>query len=288
MNEISPHMIYCSLTGYGSSGPYHKRPGYDVIAASVGGLLSVTGSENGDPCKVGVAMTDIATGLYAHGAILAAMLERNKTGKGQHIECNLLSTQVACMINLASTYLNGNQDSKRWGTAHASIVPYQSFSTKDGYITIGAGNNEQFAALCERLDLNHLIDNNDYKSNALRVINRIRLISILSDTFKKRNTSDWLKIFEGVRFPYGPINKLSEVFSDPQVIHNEMVQTIQHSSSGDIRLVSPPVRYSQSENYIRLPPPVLGEHTKKILKGLLGYSDDNICDLVNDRIIQCG
>ncbi|GIY52188.1 succinate--hydroxymethylglutarate CoA-transferase [Caerostris extrusa] len=149
LNKVAPHLIYCSITGFGSTGPYSTRPGFDVIAASIGGLLNITGPENGEPCKIGVAMTDLSTGLYAHGAIMAALLQRMKTSKGQKIDCNLLSTQASLLVNISSNFLNGKKEAKRWGTAHESIVPYQAFETKDGYITLAAASNRQFKILCE-------------------------------------------------------------------------------------------------------------------------------------------
>lgn len=153
LHKKAPHLIYCSISGYGSSGPYSSRAGYDVIAASIGGLLSITGPEDGDPCKTGVALIDLATGLYAQGAIMAALLQRIKTGMGQKIDCDLLSSQVSLLANIGSNYLNGKKEAKRWGTAHESIVPYQSFKTKNGHITIGAGSNKHFKILCENFTL---------------------------------------------------------------------------------------------------------------------------------------
>ncbi|GIY87724.1 hypothetical protein CEXT_166321 [Caerostris extrusa] len=153
--KIAPHLIYCSVTGFGSTGPYSTRPGFDVIAASIGGLLNITGPENGEPCKVGVAITDLSTGLYAHGAIMAALLQRIKTGNGQKIDCNLLSTQVSLLINISLNFLNGRKEAKRLGTAIESIVPYQAFKTKDGYIALGAASNRQFKILCEILNIQH-------------------------------------------------------------------------------------------------------------------------------------
>jgi succinate--hydroxymethylglutarate CoA-transferase len=211
LKKIAPQLIYCSVTGYGPKGPYKTRPGYDVIAASVGGMVHITGPEDGAPCKPGVAMTDIATGLYAHGAILAALLNRTHTGKGQKIDCNLLSTQIACLINLGSNYLNVGIEAKRWGTAHASIVPYESFPTSDGYITVGTGSNGKFLDLCSRLKIPDVAQDLKYETNALRVQNRSELINKLRNIFSKKTSEDWMKIFEGATFPCGPVNNLSRV-----------------------------------------------------------------------------
>lgn len=211
ITKIAPHLIYCSLTGYGSQGPYANRPGYDVIAASLGGLLHITGSKDGPPCKVGVAMTDLATGLYAHGAIMAALLQRARTNKGQRIECNLLSTQIASLINVASNYLNGDIEATRLGSEHGSIVPYEAFPTKDGYMTVGAGSDAQFLELIERLKLIEIADNEKFKTNTARVRNRVELLQILRDTFKGKTNEEWSSIFEGSSFPYGAVNTIKEV-----------------------------------------------------------------------------
>jgi len=209
--SIAPHLIYCSLTGYGSQGPYANRPGYDVIAASLGGLLHITGPKDGPPCKVGVAMTDLATGLYAHGAIMAALLQRSKTNRGQWIQCNLLSTQIASLINIASNYLNGTKEATRWGSEHESIVPYEAFPTKDGYMTIGTGSDAQFLELIKRMQLSELANDDKFENNTARVKNRVELLQILRNVFKKKTNQEWSVIFEGASFPYGAVNTIREV-----------------------------------------------------------------------------
>ncbi|KAA0185099.1 hypothetical protein HAZT_HAZT000463 [Hyalella azteca] len=281
-----PGLIYCSLTGYGPTGPYSKRPGYDVMAASIGGLMSVTGPAQGPPCKVGIAMTDLATALFAHGAIMAALIERSKTGRGQKIDCDLLSTQVACMTNLASSYLNGNVEGKPYGSAHASIVPYQAFQTKDGYISVAGNNNEQFSSLCHNMDLSYLLTCNKFSDNSSRVRHRDELLPVLEKRFLELTTGDWLERFEGATFPYAPVNTLSQTFADPQVVHKEMVQTIDHPSIGPIKLLAPPVQFSESVNQIRSHPPRLGEHTRTILTELLKYEPHFIEDLARRKIVQ--
>ena len=270
------HLIYVSINGFGSHGPYSQRPGVDVIAASYGGLLHITGPENSEPCKVGVAMTDVATGLYAHGAIMAALLHRNKTGKGQHIEADLLSTQLACLVNLGANYLNAQKEAVRLGTAHESIVPYQGFKTSDGYITIGAVNNTGFKEFCNRLNEHQLLEDPRYTSNEQRVKHRDVLIPYLQSVLITKSTSEWLNIFEGCNFAYGPINNLESVFSDPHVKASGQVKELNHPGAGDIKLVGPAVRFSDCENSIRLPPPTLGQHTTEILQQYLNYHPDQI------------
>uniref|UniRef100_A0A182UFH8 Uncharacterized protein n=1 Tax=Anopheles melas TaxID=34690 RepID=A0A182UFH8_9DIPT len=210
LKSIAPSLVYCSITGFGTEGLYKAKPGYDVIAASMGGLLHITGSEDGPPAKVGIAITDIATGLYAHGAILAALLQRYRTGRGQKIDVNLFSTQVACLINVASNYLNAGKEAKRWGTAHESIVPYEAFETKTGYITLGCGSDAQFVSLCRLLGVAELAQDERFASNRTRVSHRKELIAILSDILKSKSSSDWMRIFEGASFPVGPINSMKE------------------------------------------------------------------------------
>ncbi|GIY20143.1 succinate--hydroxymethylglutarate CoA-transferase [Caerostris darwini] len=285
LNKVAPHLIYCSITGFGSTGPYSTRPGFDVIAASIGGLLNITGPENGEPCKVGVAITDLSTGLYAHGAIMAALLQRIKTGKGQKIDCNLLSTQVSLLINISLNFLNGRKEAKRLGTAIESIIPYQAFKTKDGYIALGAASNRQFKILCEILNIHHYSTDPRFLTNKDRVQNRKILISELTGIFLKKSTHMWMTMLEGSGIPCGPVNDMKQVFSDPQVIHNKMVIDMIHSTAGNLRLTGPAVKYSNSINEARLPPPGFAEHTDVILSNVLSYSKDKILDLRKSKII---
>lgn len=286
LKSIAPHLIYCSITGYGPTGPYSKKPGYDVIAASVGGLLHITGPQNGEPVKVGVAVTDLATGLYAHGAIMAALLKRAKTGRGQKIDCNLLSTQVASLINIGSNYLNANKEASRWGTAHESIVPYEAFPTKDGYFTIGTGSDMQFKDFCNRIGKPELSTNNKFLTNKLRVQNRQELITILRQKLAEKTNKEWAKIFEGGQFPCGPINSLQETFNDPHIKEIGLVETIQHPIAGEIKVVGPPVKYSEGGNCVRNPPPTLGQHTVQVLENVLGLQNDQILQLKDKKIIH--
>lgn len=286
IKKINPSLIYCSITGYGSVGPYAKRPGYDVIAASMGGLLHITGSENGPPSKVGVAVTDLATGLYAHGAIMAALLQRYKTGKGQKIDVNLLSTQIASLINVASNYLNAGKEAKRWGTAHESIVPYEAFKTKNGYITIGTGSDCQFVALCDYLKIPQVAKDPKFNNNEQRVQNRTELIDLLSQIVAKETSQYWMDLFSDAPFPVGPINKIADVFDDPHIKYIELVKTLEHPIGGDVKVVGPPVVYSDSLNTARTAPPTLGQHTDEILREILNYDKGKIQSLKNEKIIQ--
>ncbi|KAJ8673452.1 hypothetical protein QAD02_004714 [Eretmocerus hayati] len=279
VKSIAPHLIYCSLTGYGSTGPYANRPGYDVIAASLGGLMHITGPKDGPPCKAGVAMTDIATGLYAHGAIMVALLHRMKTGKGQWIQCNLLSTQIASLINIGSNYLNAGKEAGRWGSEHESIVPYEAFPTKDGYMTVGTGSDAQFSDLVDRLNLSKLKTDERFKTNVERVKFRDELLKILRAKFQEKSNEEWNMILEGSSFPYGAVNNMKQVFNDPHVQYTKIVKQVEHPKIGTMKIVGPPVQYSYSENSIRLPPPSLGQHTSEVLKNILSYSDETLVEL---------
>ncbi|XP_026649222.2 succinyl-CoA:glutarate CoA-transferase isoform X3 [Zonotrichia albicollis] len=248
IKKIAPHIVYCSITGYGQTGPVVQRGGYDSIAAAVSGLMHITGHEDGEPVRSGVAMTDLATGLYTYGAIMAGLLQRYKTGKGLHIDCNLLSTQA--------------------------------FKTKDGYIVVGAGNDHQFVTVCKILNLPEVSKDSRYKTNTLRVQNRKELIDILSTRFSEKATIEWLQLFEGSGVPYGPINNMQQVFSDPQVLHNGLVMEMNHPTAGKIAVPGPGVRYSEFAMSHPKPPPLVGQHTVEILKSVLGYEDDAIEELL--------
>ncbi|XP_019932889.3 succinate--hydroxymethylglutarate CoA-transferase [Aedes albopictus] len=286
LKKIAPSLIYCSITGYGPVGPYRNKPGYDVIAASMGGLLHITGSENGPPSKVGVAITDIATGLYAHGAILAALLQRTKTNRGQKIDVNLLSTQVACLINVASNYLNAGKEARRWGTAHESIVPYEAFPTSNGYITIGCGSNIQFEALCNYLQIPDVAKDERFATNQTRVKHRQELIAILAPIIQQRTSAEWMATFSDAPFPVGPINSMAEVFRDPHIEAIQLVKSLDHPTAGIVKVVGPPVVYSEAGNQARTAPPLLGEHTDQVLRELLNYSEDQVEMLRRKGVIQ--
>ncbi|KAI9292059.1 CoA-transferase family III [Neoconidiobolus thromboides FSU 785] len=285
LNEINPKLIYASITGYGPSGPYKNKPGYDVMVEAEGGLMHITGEKEGSPVKVGVAITDITTGLYAHGSIIAALFKRFKTNKGQKLDISLIESQIACLANIASSYLIGDINSQRQGTEHGSIVPYQSFPTKDGNIVIGAGNDKQFKILCENVIKDvQLLNNSKFKNNSERVKNRIELISILSNYFKSKDTKEWLNILKDFQIPYAPINDIKAALQHPQVINRNMIQSILHPTLGNIKLVGPAVKYSDKDVYIRSPPPTLGQHNNEILMNL-GYSLKTINEFKNNGVI---
>lgn len=285
LSSINPRLVYCSITGYGQKGPYSQRAGYDVIVSGVGGLMHITGPQDGEPCKVGVAMTDLATGLYAHGAIMAALLDRQRTGLGQHIDCSLFSTQVASLVNIASNYLNAGLEATRHGTAHPSIVPYQAFRTKDGYILVGAGNDGQFKILCKCLSQPQLLTDHRYATNKVRVANRENLLKTLYEIFCQKTTSEWLAQLEGSGIPYGPINNMQAVFSDPQVIDQGLIQEIPHPTIGTVRLPGPAVKFSRTGTVSPTAPPTLGQHTDHILQELLGMDKTDVTALRQKMVL---
>ncbi|XP_004080875.1 succinate--hydroxymethylglutarate CoA-transferase isoform X1 [Oryzias latipes] len=285
LGEVNPQLIYCSISGYGQTGPQAQSPGYDSIASAVSGMMHITGPEDGEPVRPGVAMTDLATGLYAHGAIMAALLQLQKTGRGGHIDCNLLSSQVSCLSHIASNYLNAGKEAKRWGTAHESIVPYQGFRTKDGHIVVAAGNDKQFVQVCQVLELIELTQDPNYKSNKLRVKNRKKLLQTLSQRFQQEKTADWLRRFEGSSVPVGPINSIREVFSEPQVKHNALIQEMKHPTAGRIAVPGPAVRFSSFPPSGPTPPPLIGQHTVQVLRHTLSYDDGLISTLLESGAV---
>uniref|UniRef100_A0A3B4UXI6 Succinyl-CoA:glutarate CoA-transferase n=1 Tax=Seriola dumerili TaxID=41447 RepID=A0A3B4UXI6_SERDU len=285
LSRVNPRLIYCSISGYGQTGPQSQSPGYDSIASAVSGMMHITGPEDGEPVRPGVAMTDLATGLYAHGAVMAALLQRHKTGRGVHIDCNLLSSQVSCLSHIAANYLNAGKEARRWGTAHESIVPYQGFKTKDGHIVVAAGNDKQFVRVCQVLELVQLTEEPRYKTNKLRVQNRKQLLHTLSHRFLQGKTADWLRRFEGSGVPVGPIHSIQEVFSDPQVKHNGLIQEMNHPTAGRIAVPGPAVRFSSFAPGGPTPPPVIGQHTVQVLRDTLSYSDDVIKTLLEIKAV---
>ncbi|KAG0355676.1 hypothetical protein BG005_005379 [Podila minutissima] len=274
--ELNPKLIYTSITGYGQTGPYRSRPGYDVMIEAEAGLMYITGEEDGTPVKVGVAVTDLTTGLYAHGAIMAALLARARTGRGQHIDCSLLDAQIATLANIASSYLIAGQEAKRMGTSHPSIVPYQVLPSSDSHIMIGAGNDGQFKILCNVLGLDELVQDNRFRTNKDRVQHRAELIGLLTTRLRTKSNQEWLAALEGRGIPFAPINNLEQTFQHPQVLARDMVRTVEHPKAGKIKVTGIPIKYSETKPSIRLPPPCLGEHTEEVLREVLGYDEGKI------------
>jgi crotonobetainyl-CoA:carnitine CoA-transferase CaiB-like acyl-CoA transferase len=280
LKRINPRLIYCSITGFGQTGPYAARPGYDFLVQGMGGLMSITGRAAGEagagPQKAGVAVADILTGLYAATGILAALVHRERTGVGQHIDLSLLDVQVASLANQAMNYLVGGTVPQRLGNAHPNIVPYQDFPTSDGFMIIAAGNDTQFTRLCEAMDLPELAADPRFAANKDRVVNRTMLIALLSAVTATRATAQWVDALELAGVPCGPINAIDAVFADPQVQSRGMRIEMPHPVSGSVSLVANPLRLSETPVTYRTAPPTLGAQTHAVLAGRLGMSDDEI------------
>ncbi|MDO9404615.1 MAG: CaiB/BaiF CoA-transferase family protein [Polaromonas sp.] len=269
LKATNPRLVYCSITGFGQTGPYAARAGYDFLIQGMGGLMSVTGQPDGEPGagpqKVGVALTDIMTGLYATIAVQAALAEREKSGLGQHIDLALLDVQVACLANQASNYLAGGLVPRRMGNAHPNIVPYQAFPTADGDIILAIGNDGQFARFCAVAGHAEWSTDPRFSSNAQRVANRAVLVPLLRQATVMRTSADWIAALETAGVPCGPVNRIDEVFADPQVKARGLHIDMPHALAGSVPLVANPIRLSGSPVAYQRPPPLLGEHTDEVL-----------------------
>nr|KMM72848.1 formyl-coenzyme A transferase [Coccidioides posadasii RMSCC 3488] len=286
LSALNPRLIYASITGYGQTGPYSNRAGYDVMVEAEMGLMHITGERDGPPVKVGVAVTDLTTGLYTSNAIMAALLARMKTGRGQHIDSALSDCQVATLSNLASSALiSGQKDSGRWGTAHPSIVPYRGYKTKDGDILLGGGNDKLFGILCERLGHPEWATDSRFVTNGLRVKNREAIDRLIEEIVKQKTTQEWLEIFEGSGMPYSAVNDIQGTLNHAHVRARGMVQEVEHPICGPMKLVNTPVKYSHATPGIRTPPPTLGQHTDEVLQDL-GFGTDNIDQLRRDGVVS--
>jgi crotonobetainyl-CoA:carnitine CoA-transferase CaiB-like acyl-CoA transferase len=289
LSSINPRLVYCSITGFGQTGPYATRPGYDVLIQAMSGLMSITGRSEGEagagPQKVGVALTDVLTGLYAAVAILAALADRERTGKGQHIDVALLDTQVACLANQAMNYLTTGVAPSRMGNAHPSIVPYQDFPTADGYVIIAVGNDNQFRSLCRALSEVKWADDVRFRTNADRVANRGALIALITQATVLKPTRDWVELLEANNVPCGPINTIHDVFEDPQVRARHLRQELPHPLAGSVPIVANPIRMSQSPVEYRLAPPLLGQHTRQVLMQIIGLPEPEIEALLAAEVI---
>lgn len=288
VSKVNPGIIYASVTGYGQTGPHSKRAGYDVMVEAEMGLMHITGHRDGPPAKVGVAVTDLTTGLYTSKSVMAALIARGKNGgKGQHIDVALADCQIATLANIASSCLiSGKPDSGRWGTAHPSIVPYKGFQTKDGDILLGGGNDRLFGVLCDKLGKPEWASDERYRTNADRVSRRDELEDMIEAITATKTTQEWLDVFEGSGMPYAPINDVKATLEHEHTQHRNMVTEVHHPSCGPMKLVSPPVKFSESKPSIRTPPPTLGQHTDEVLSGLLGMESGEIEALKKDGVVS--
>ena len=285
----NPKVVYCSITGFGQTGPYANNAGYDFMIQGMGGLMSVTGERDdlpgGGPQKVGVAVSDIMTGLYATVGIQAALMHRDRTGVGQHIDMALLDTQVAMIANLNMNYLISGVVPGRMGNAHANIVPYQAFPTSDGHVILAVGNDGQFEKFCQIANRPDLGDDPRFRRNADRVRHREILVPIVAALIKGRTTREWTSACDGAQVPCGPINRLDQVFADRQVVHRQMRIDLPHPLSGTVPQVVNPLKFSQTPLEYHSAPPLLGQHTAGVLAERLGYDETRIVELAARNVI---
>ncbi|WP_313170597.1 CaiB/BaiF CoA transferase family protein [Massilia oculi] len=289
LKAIKPDLVYCSITGFGQDGPYAHRAGYDFLIQGMGGLMSVTGERDdlpgGGPQKAGVALTDLMTGMYATVAVLAALTHRDRTGEGQHIDMALLDTQVAMLANVGSNYLNSGKAPKRWGNAHANIVPYQTFACADGHLIVATGNDGQYQKFVEAGGRPELANDPRFVTNPLRVRNRELLVPLLAEMVKLKKRDEWIALLEEKGVPCGPINDVGEVFANEQVVAREMAIDLPHPSAGQVKLVRNPIRMSATPATSGMAPPLLGQHTTEVLREVLGRSEEEIAALRERGIV---
>ena len=270
LKKTNPRIVYCSISGYGQTGPYREVPGYDFIIQAMSGLMSITGESGGEPMKLGVATVDLTTGLYAAVAILAALRERDRSGLGQRIDLSLMDSAISWLANVGSNFLVSGEVCGRYGNAHANIVPYQVFLAKDRHIAVGIGNDGQWRKFCEIAGARDLASDGRFATNPDRVKNRGELIPLLEKIFLRRDSSFWIESLWREGIPAGPINTVDKVFADPNTTAREMVVEMDHPAAGKVRLIGSPMKFSGTPVEYRLPPPLLGEHTASVLKERLG------------------
>ena len=279
---INPRLVYCSVTGFGQTGPYRHRAGYDFMIQAMGGLMSITGERDdqpgGGPQKAGVPIADLMTGMYASVAILGALRERDASGLGQHIDMALLDTQVAWLMNHNLNYLVSDEVPRRWGNAHPNLAPYQAFATRDGNLILAIGNDGQFRRFCAVAGLD-IATEPRFADNRSRLAHRDPLVALVAEAMRSKTTAQWMALLEAEGVPCGPINTIDQVFADPQVKHRGLQMTLPHSAAGSVSQVANPIRYSRTPLAYHQGPPTLGEHTDAVLQTLLGLDAERITDL---------
>jgi crotonobetainyl-CoA:carnitine CoA-transferase CaiB-like acyl-CoA transferase len=285
VKSANPRIIYCSISGFGQSGPYKSRPAYDQIMQGISGLMSITGEPEGEPEKIGIAVTDIGAGMWAAFAVLAALRHREQSGEGQYIDVAMLDAQVAWLTYQAGYFFANNQPPQRLGKAHPTLVPYQAFMGQDGkYFNVAVGSERLWERFCQGIHREDLKDHPDYATNGDRVRNRSSIVPRLQEHFLTRPSTEWVEDLQAVSVPAGPINDLADVFSDPQVRHRDMFLEIPHPTLGSIKQTGLPLKFSQTPGGLDRHPPLLGEHNQEILEGL-GYSEADIEQLAEQSVI---
>ena len=289
LRELNARLIYCSVTGFGHTGPYRERPGYDFMIQGMGGMMSVTGEPDdapgGGPQRAGVPIADIITGMYASIAICAALANRERTGKGQHLDLALLDSQIALLAYQNTNYFSTGLPPKRIGNLHPNIVPYQPFRAADGDVILACGNDNLYRKFCDAAGCPELARDPRFATNGKRVENRAELTRLLAAVFRQRTKREWLELLEAAGVPNGPINDVAQVFEEPQVKVRRVRIELEHSAGALLPLVASPMRFSETPLEYRLAPPLLGEHTEEVLRGLLGKSDTEIARLRAAKVI---
>lgn len=285
LHDFNPGLVYCSISGFGQTGSLRDKPGYDFMIQAMGGIMSITGEPNGEPMKVGVAVADLFAGQNAVISILASLQARTFTGEGQYIDIALFDSELGWLANVASNFLISGKNPKRYGNAHANIVPYQSFQASDGWFVVAVGNDKQFESFCKVIEKPALASDPKFQTNKLRVENREALIAVLKPIFMQKTVGDWLALI-GDQFPCGPINNFDQVFSMPHVKEREMLLEMEHPTIGALPLVGSPLKMGGTPVSYRLPPPLMGQHTKDILREVLGYSEEKVSALTESGCIK--
>jgi crotonobetainyl-CoA:carnitine CoA-transferase CaiB-like acyl-CoA transferase len=280
LSALNPRLVYCSITGFGQTGPYRERAGYDFMIQGMGGLMSITGERDdapgGGPQKAGVAIADLMTGMYASVAVLSALHERQSSGMGQYIDMALLDSQVAWLANQNTNYLIGGAVPQRMGNAHPNVVPYQTFPTRDGDVILAVGNDSQFVKLCNAAGIPETGRDPRFTTNPARVANRVACAAAIAPAMKLKTNAEWIALLEPLGVPCGPINRLDEVFDHPQVQHRGLKVEVPHPLTGSVPLVANPIKFSRTPLAYDTPPPMLGQHTDEILRSLLNKNDSEI------------
>jgi len=289
VHKLNPRLVYCSVTGFGQTGPHRERPGYDFMIQGMGGMMSVTGEPDdapgGGPQRAGVPIADIITGMYASIAICAALAHRERSGKGQHLDLALLDSQIALLAYQNTNYFATGKPPKRIGNLHPNIVPYQPFRTADGEVILACGNDNLYRKFCEAAGCPELARDPRFSTNGKRVENRVELTRLLGEVFRKRSKREWLELLEAAGVPNGPINDVAQVFEEPQVKARGVRLELEHAAAGALPSVASPMRFSETPIEYRRGPPVLGEHTEEVLRGLLGKNEDDIARLRSTGVI---
>ncbi len=276
LQKLRPGLIVCSITGFGQDGPYRDRPGYDFMVQAMGGFMSVTGPEDGMPYRAGIAIADLAAGMFAASAILAALFARERSGAGQRVDISLLDSQVAMLSYVASNYLVSGERPRRYGNGHPNIVPYQAFAASDGFFAFAAGNDGQWKRFCQSVGKGEWAEDPRFATNGDRVQNREPLVALLNELFSGRPAADWMELCESIGVPAAPINAVDQVFEDPQVVARGMRQEAAHASEGRVPLVGSPLCIPTAPVRLRRAPPTLGQHTDEILMEMLSCTHEQV------------